>query len=208
MNKKISKVLEQLEKKSQHEQKNYHKIDHDERMLAITKDTGIFYNMILRMQKPKRILEIGTSTGYSTLWFADAVLGQNAKITTIEQNPKKIKTSTDNFHRAGVSKIIQIKEGNAKKVLEQMLKEFRASKTKRYFDFVFIDADKEQYSFYFDAGLEMLKVNGIIAADNIIYPERFKKYIKKYMAHVYKKNHVQTVVVPIGNGQQISIKIR
>ncbi|MEK6930629.1 MAG: O-methyltransferase, partial [Thermoproteota archaeon] len=77
---KISHVLRTLEKRSDYEQKNYSKIHHDERMLAITKDTGIFYNVLLKIHKPKKILEIGTSTGYSTLWFADAMTGKNSKI--------------------------------------------------------------------------------------------------------------------------------
>lgn len=207
MNKKISNVLDELEKKSQYELKHYSKLSHDERMLAITKDTGVFYNVLLRATKPKRILEIGTSTGYSTLWFADAVICQKSKIITIEQNPNKIKMATKNFQKARVSKIIQIKHGNAKNILNQMLKEFKKSKAKKYFDFVFIDADKEQYSFYFDAGLKMLKKDGIIAADNMLYPKRFQKHIKKYISHIQKKSNVQTVVLPIGNGQQISVKI-
>ena len=208
MNKKITRILTELEKSSQYELKNYHKISHDERMLAITKDTGIFYNTLLKMQKPKRILEIGTSMGYSTLWFADAVLDQNSKIFTIEQNPKKIKIATKNFQKAGVTKIIEIRQGNAKEILNKMLSEFKKSKTKKYFDFVFIDADKEQYSFYFEIGLQMLKKDGIIAADNIIYPKRFNRYIKKYLTHIGKKKNIQTVIVPIGNGQQISIKTK
>jgi predicted O-methyltransferase YrrM len=208
MDKKISRVLKRLENKSNYEEKNFDKIPHDERMLAITKDTGIFYNIILRMQKPKRILEIGTSTGYSSLWFADAVLEQKTKILTIEQSQKKIEMANRNFKCAGVSKIIQIKQGNAKDILNQMLKEFRKSKSRKYFDFIFIDADKEEYRFYFDAGLEMLKNGGIIAADNIIYPERFQMYIKKYMDYVYTKKNIQTSIIPIGNGQQISIKIK
>jgi len=208
MDKKISIVLKRLESKSNYEEKNFDKIPHDERMLAITKDTGIFYNTILRMQKPKRILEIGTSTGYSSLWFADAVLGLKTKILTIEQSPKKIEMATRNFKSAGVSKIIQIKQGNAKDILNQMLKEFRKNKSRKYFDFIFIDADKEEYRFYFDASLKMLKNGGIIAADNIIYPERFQMYIKKYMAYVYTKKNIQTSIIPIGNGQQISIKIK
>lgn len=208
MNRKISKILDNLEKKSQYENKNYHKIDHSERMLAITKDTGIFYNTLLRSTKPKRILEIGTSSGYSALWFADAVIGQKTRIITIEKNPNKIKLATKNFQKAGISKIIQIKQGNAKQILSEMLREFKKSKTKKYFDFVFIDADKEQYRFYFDATLQMLKKDGIIAADNIIYPERFQKHIKKYLAHVRKKPGIQTVIIPIGNGQQISIKTK
>lgn len=208
MNKKIARILTELEKNSQHELKNYHKISHDERMLAITKDTGIFYNTLLKIQKPKRILEIGTSTGYSTLWFVDAILDQNSEIFTIEQNPKKIKIATKNFQKAGVSKIIKIVQGNAKEILNQMLKEFKESKTKNYFDFIFIDADKEQYSYYFEMGLQILKKDGIIAADNIIYPKRFGKYIKKYLAHINKKKNIQTVIIPVGNGQQISLKIK
>ena len=208
MDKKISRVLKRLENKSNYEEKNFDKIPHDERMLAITKDTGIFYNTILRMQKPKRILEIGTSTGYSSLWFADAVLGLKTKILTIEQSQKKIEMATRNFKSAGVSKIIQIKQGNAKDILNQMLKEFRKNKSKKYFDFIFIDADKEEYRFYFDASLKLLKKGGIIAADNIIYPERFQMYIKKYMDYVYTKKNIQTSIIPIGNGQQISIKIK
>ena len=208
MDKKISIVLKRLESKSNYEEKNFDKIPHDERILAITKDTGIFYNTILRMQKPKRILEIGTSTGYSSLWFADAVLGLKTEILTIEQSQKKIDMATRNFKSAGVSKIIQIKQGNAKDVLNQMLKEFRKNKSRKYFDFVFIDADKEEYGFYFDASLKMLKRGGIIAADNIIYPKRFQTYIKKYMDYVYAKKNIQTSIIPIGNGQQISIKIK
>ena len=208
MDKKISIVLKRLESKSNYEEKNFDKIPHDERMLAITKDTGIFYNTILRMQKPKRILEIGTSTGYSSLWFADAVLGLRTKILTIEQSQKKIEIATRNFKSAGVSKIIQIKQGNAKDILNQMIKEFRKKKSRKYFDFIFIDADKEEYRFYFDASLKLLKKGGIIAADNIIYPERFQMYIKKYIDYVYTKKNIQTSIIPIGNGQQISIKIK
>lgn len=206
MNKKISKVLKKLEKKIKYEERYHHKIPHEDRMLAITRDTGIFYNTFLKIQNPKRILEVGTSTGYSTLWFADAILSQKAKIVTIEQSSKKIEIATRNFKNAGVSKIIQIKQGNAKKTLNQMLKDFKKNKSSKYFDFVFIDADKEEYRFYFETCLKMLKKGGIIAADNITYPERFQKHIKKYLDYVYNKKHIQTVIIPIGNGQQISIK--
>jgi predicted O-methyltransferase YrrM len=196
-------VLHSLEKRAEFEQKNYNKIHHDERMLAITKDAGIFYNMLLRIQKPKKILEIGTSFGYSTLWFADA-MSKNTKIVTIEKNSKKIKIAQNNFRKAGVSNMIEIKEGIAKDVLIQLSKS--KSKTKEHFDFIFIDADKEEYPFYFDICLPMLKKGGIIAADNIIYPRRFKKYIKKYLNHINGVKNIQSITVPIGNGQEISFK--
>ena len=173
-------------------------------MLAITKDTGIFYNMLLRIQKPKKILEIGTSTGYSTLWFADA-MSKNSKIITIEKNPKKVKLAKKNFRKAGVSNRIEIKEGIARDILIQLSK-FKKSKTQERFDFIFIDVDKEEYPFYFDICLPMLKKDGIIAADNIIFPRRFKKYIKKYLNHINGIQNVQSITIPIGNGQEISFK--
>lgn len=201
MNKKIAQVLHSLEKRADYEQKNYNKIHHDKRMLAITKDTGVFYNMLLRIQKPQKILEIGTSFGYSTLWFAEAI-SKNSKIITIEKNPEKIKLAKKNFLKAGVSNKIEIKEGIAKDVLIQLGK----SKIQEHFDFIFIDADKEEYPFYFDICLPMLKKGGIIAADNIIFPRRFKKYIKKYLDHINEIQNVQSITVPIGNGQEISLK--
>lgn len=204
MNKKIVQVLHSLEKRAEHEQRNYNKIHHDKRMLAITKDTGIFYNILLRVQKPKKILEIGTSFGYSTLWFAGAI-SKNSKIITIEKNPKKIKYAKNNFRKAGVSNMIEIKEGIARDVLIQLGKS-KKSKIQERFDFIFIDADKEEYPFYFDICLPMLKKGGIIAADNIIFPRRFKKHIKKYLNHISGVKNVQSITVPIGNGQEISFK--
>ncbi|GKS67701.1 O-methyltransferase [Nitrosarchaeum sp.] len=205
MNKKIVQILHSLEKRSNYEEKNYKKIPHDQRMLTITKDTGIFYNILLKTHKPKKILEIGTSFGYSTLWFADAIIGRNSKIITIEQNPHKISIAQKNFRKAGVSKMIEIKEGVAKDVLLELKKSVK-SNSKNYFDFVFIDADKEQYALYFDVCLSMLKKDGIIAADNILFPTRFKKYMKKYLDHIHKISFVESITISIGNGQEITFK--
>jgi predicted O-methyltransferase YrrM len=205
LDKKITSVLCTLEKRSNYEEKNYKKIPREKRMLAITKDTGVFYNILLKTHKPKKILEIGTSFGYSTLWFADAIIGKNSKIITIEQNPKKINLAQKNFRKAGVSQMIEIKAVMAKDVLLELKKSLR-SNPKNYFDFVFIDADKEEYSFYFDICLSMLKKDGIIAADNILFPTRFKKYIKKYLNHIHKISSVESITIPVGNGQEISFK--
>lgn len=199
---KIAQVLHSLEKRADYEKENFTKIHHDKRMLAITRDTGIFYNTLLKIQKPKKILEIGTSFGYSTLWFASAI-GKKSKIITVEKNPKKIKFAKKNFQKAGVSDMIEIKEGIAKDMLIQLGK---SKRTKESFDFIFIDADKEVYPFYFDICLPMLKKGGIIAADNIIFPRKFKKHIKKYLEHINEIKDIQSITIPIGNGQEISFK--
>lgn len=199
---KIAQVLHSLEKRADYEKENFTKIHHDKRMLAITRDTGIFYNTLLKIQKPKKILEIGTSFGYSTLWFASAI-GKKSKIITVEKNLKKIKFAKKNFQKAGVSDMIEIKEGIAKDILIQLGK---SKRTKESFDFIFIDADKEVYPFYFDICLPMLKKGGIIAADNIIFPRKFKKHIKKYLEHINEIKDIQSITIPIGNGQEISFK--
>ena len=101
--------------------------------------------------------------------------------------------------------MIEIKEGTAKDVLLELKKSIK-SNSKNYFDFIFIDADKEQYSLYFDICLSMLKKDGIIASDNILFPIRFKKYIKKYLNHIHGISSVESTTIPIGNGQEISFK--
>ncbi|EGG42307.1 O-methyltransferase family protein [Candidatus Nitrosarchaeum limnium SFB1] len=199
MNKKIASVLRSLDRRSTYEEKNYHKVERDQRMLAITRDTGIFYNLLLKTHQPKKILEIGMSVGYSTLWFAGSI-SKKSKIITIEQNPQKIERAKINFKKAGVSKMIDIKQGVAKDVLTKLSK----SKSREQFDFIFIDADKEQYSLYFDLCVPLLKKDGIIAADNILYPTRFKKYIQKYLNHIHKNKRFDSVTVPVGNGQELS----
>ena len=73
MNRKILDVLSKLDIKANKERAGEVTMDRNERMLAITSDTGMFFNIILKSINAKRVLEIGTSTGYSTLWFADAI---------------------------------------------------------------------------------------------------------------------------------------
>jgi caffeoyl-CoA O-methyltransferase len=208
MNNKIYQVLSKLQKQSQLEEAGKVNVPHDEKMLAITPDTGKFFNIFLKSANTKNMLEIGTSTGYSTLWFADALITNHkhdCSIITIEENSSKIKRAKNNFEKASVSNIITIKKGKAKNVLNDLSKKF--SKNSQKFDFVFIDADKENMIKYFDQVLPLVKKGGIIAADNILFPEKFRPLTGKYSKHVQKQTNVQTVTVPIGNGEEISFKI-
>ena len=191
-------------------------MDRNERMLAITSDTGMFFNIILKSINAKRVLEIGTSTGYSTLWFADAIKyndpnNEDGHIITIEENPSKIKRARKNFEDAGVTDIIDMRQGKAGDLLRSMLKEYQNSIKKekaKQFDFIFLDADKENCIDYFELTLPMLKVGGMIAADNILHPESCVPEMTKYSEYVKKMRNVQSVTVPIGNGEEITIKIK
>jgi caffeoyl-CoA O-methyltransferase len=169
-------------------------------MLAITADTGIFFSLLLKAIKARRILEVGTSAGFSTLWFADAIgKNRNTKVITIEMNPQKVERALKNFKEAGVDKMIEIKQGLALDLLHNL---------RGKFDFVFLDADKENIVRYFDLVLPMVRIGGIIAADNMLYPYRFRVTMRKYARHVHGKPNIQSVTVPIGMGEEITIKLR
>lgn len=177
------------------------KVAPGQEMLAITADTGMFFSILLKSIKARRVLEIGTSSGFSALWFADALVENKGSITTIEQNPKKIEWARKNFKQAGVDGMIKIMEGKALDVL-------RGLDSRKKFDFVFIDADKENIMEYFSLVLPMTRVGGIIAVDNMLYPERYRRCMSRYAKHVQSLPDAQSVTVPIGMGEEITIKLR
>lgn len=197
---KVLSVISRLNMQSNRERSGRVKVAPDQEMLAITADTGIFFSVLLKAIKARRILEVGTSAGFSTLWFADA-MGKNhsTRIITIEMNPQKVERALKNFKEAGVDKIIEIKQGIALDLLRKL---------KGKFDFVFLDADKENILRYFDIVLPMVRIGGIIAADNMLYPDHFRPAMRKYARHVHTKPNIQSVTVPIGMGEEITIKLR
>lgn len=201
----IFDVLEKLEEQSSLEKSRQVDVPSDERMLAITKETGELLNMLIRLKNAKNMLEVGMSVGYSTIWCAEAIRENNGKIITIEQNPKKIKRAKENFQAANVTDTISIQEGLAIQVIRELSLQ---EKYKEYFDFVLIDADKENVIEYFDMILPMVSVGGAIITDNMLYPEKYREDMKKYASHIQANQDVRTITSPIGNGEEITIKLR
>jgi predicted O-methyltransferase YrrM len=196
----VLKVISRLNKQANRERNGRVKVEPDQEMLAITADTGIFFSVLLKAIRARRILEVGTSAGFSTLWFADAIgKNSNTKIITIEMNPQKVEWALKNFKEAGFDKMIEIKQGLALDLLHNL---------KGKFDFVFLDADKENIIRYFDLVLPLVRIGGIIAADNMLYPDHFRPVMRKYARHVHSKPNTQSITVPIGLGEEITIKLR
>ena len=217
MRSRIVKVLTELEKQSVLERSGLAEVSHEDSMLAITSDTGKFFSILLSAMNTKKILEVGTSVGYSTLWLAYSFYqnkenshSPKGNITTIDNNPLKIKKATTNFKNAGVSGLIEIIEGNALKVLNQLSNHVKENPDdqSQYFDFIFLDADKENLQEYFDLAISIVKKGGVIVTDNVLYPEEYRPSMSKYIEHIRKKDFVQSVTVPIGHGEEVSLKIR
>ena len=206
INEKIQYVLTRLEKDIDYETKHLDEIPSEKRLNCVSKNIGMFYNILLKSINAKNILEIGMSVGYSGLWFADAVMSNkqlDGQIITIDREKFKIDRARRNFEEAGVDSLIKIREGEARKILQEIKAEFKEN----YFDFIFIDADKESYIEYFDLCLPLVRKGGIIGADNILFPERFNEMMTDYLSHVRSKSNVQSVTIPIDNGEEVTIKI-
>lgn len=203
-NPKIDLVLKKIEKQERFEQENPDKLSMSEKVLSIGRSTGIFYNILLQNMRAKKVLEIGMSIGYSTIWFAEALSKTEGKVISIDNNEKKIERAQKNFEEAGVDEFIEIQNGDALEILSKIYKEPNSFES---FDFVFIDADKERYIQYFDMLLPMVKPGGIIGADNILLPERYQKFTKPYLQHIKKNPNIRSVTIPIDNGEELSLKL-
>ena len=198
MDSRIFRVISRLGRQSEKEERGDSNVKRGQEMLAITADTGLFFSILLKAIKAKRVLEVGTSAGFSTLWLADGI-GRTGSLITIEMDSLKIERARKNFKQAGVDKLIEIKNGSACNVLRTL---------RGKFDFALLDADKENITKYFDLVLPLVRVGGIIAADNMLYPIAFRPIMKKYARHVRRRRNVQSVTVPIGMGEEITIKLR
>ncbi len=213
-------MIDRLEKQSELERSGKTNIPHNDLMLAITRDTGKFLNILISSMNANRILEVGTSTGYSTLWFALALTqneynaSQKVKqnIITIDNNPQKVKRAEKNFIEAEVQNKIKIIEGNALDILSHLSNDnsYYSSDNDddNLFDFIFLDADKENLINYFDMVLPLLRKRGVIVTDNVLYPEEYRLEISKYIEHIRRNESIMSVTVPIGYGEEVTIKIK
>ena len=204
MNKAILDTLRRLEHRSKMENSRAVIVSPGQLMSAITWNTGQLFNIMLRSMGATRVMEIGTSTGFSTIWMAEALSERDGRIYTIEADVEKIQRARQNIQDAGVEALVKIMEGNALDVLSEMIK---SGIYDSFYDFVLIDADKENVETYFETSLQMVRKGGIIAVDNMLYPERFSDIMNRFAEAIRQNPAVRSVTVPVGNGEEIAIKL-
>ena len=130
--------------------------------IAISPTQGKLLQVLARLCNAKKILEIGTLSGYSTIWMAKA-LPNDGKLVTLELDPKHAAVAGKNIQRAGLDKIVEIRLGKALDLLPQLVKENAGP-----FDMIFIDADKIPYTEYFQWSLKLSRPGTLIIADNVV----------------------------------------
>lgn len=171
------------------------------------KETIKFLEFMVSMKKPLRILELGTAIGYSAILMHDAA-GTNPHITTIERNEEMIKLAKENIKNFNLEDKIKIEEGDCLEILEKLDEPY---------DLIFMDAGKGHYNHFLPHCLRLLKEDGIIIADNVLFRgmvasdelvKRRKitivKRMRTYLEMVSNDKNLVTSVIPMGDGIAIT----
>ena len=168
-----------------------------------------FLELIIKVSNSKKILEVGTFTGLSALSMALA-LPDDGKLIALDKNTETNKIATDFFKKANQEKKIQTIIKPALESIEEL------KKKNNYFDIVFIDADKDNYKKYYDSTLELIKKNGLIIIDNVLWHgevadknnnEKYTNIIREFNEHVKKDKKTNQVIIPLGDGFTVCRKL-
>ncbi|MCW5135394.1 O-methyltransferase [Burkholderia cenocepacia] len=130
--------------------------------INVAPNQGKLLQLLATIRGARRILEVGTLGGYSTIWLARA-LPPGGALVTLELNPAHAKVATQNIARAGFAQVVSVMVGSAKDSLARLIDTGEAP-----FDFIFIDADKDNNAVYLDAALKLSRPGTVIVVDNVV----------------------------------------
>jgi len=179
----------------------------DEQRLQISISQAQFLQSIVKAAKVKKILEIGSFTGFSALSMALA-LPKDGSLISLDKNETTAKVAKSFYDKAKEKRIKQI----IKPALES-LKELE--KNKEIFDLIFIDADKDNYANYYDSAINMINAGGLIIIDNVLWHgevadknnnDKFTNIIRDFNEHVKKDQRITKNIIPVGDGLTVCIK--
>jgi predicted O-methyltransferase YrrM len=167
----------------------------DEFMLSVGHDTGQLLNILAKGAGARRILELGSSYGYSTLWLAEAARETDGMVFSLEINSTKQEYARATIARAGLA-------GHAEFFLGDALETIAALEGP--FDFVLLDLWKDLYISCFDLFYPKLKAGSIVVADNMLRPDEYLPEALKYRRHARSRPKITSVLLPVGSGIELS----
>ena len=166
-----------------------HETERARRMLNITPDTGEFLSVLVRFGTARRVLEIGTSNGYSTLWLAEATAAIDGHVTTLEVAEDKVALARSTFARSGLAAHITLVHGDAGQWL--------AGAAEGCIDLLFLDSDRGQYAGWWPQLRRVLRPGGLLVVDNAT---SHAEEMKPLCLLLDADPDFSTSVVPVGNG--------
>ncbi len=156
------------------------------RHLNVEPAEGAYLRDVARKAKAKRILEVGTSTGYSGIWMAMALRGNGGKLITLEIDPGRRRVAEENFRTAGLADLVEVRLGDALREIP---------KVEGPFDMVFLDAEKSDYLKYYDLVIGKMRKGGVITAHNVVsHPGP----MADFLARIKSDPRVKTEIVTPG----------
>ena len=175
----------------------------------VQKETAKFLELMITMNRPKKILELGTAIGYSAILMNQAS-GGLSEITTIERDEKMIELAKANIEKYGLQNKITVLQGDCLEILENLHEEY---------DMIFMDAGKGHYNHFLPHCLRLLKKEGVLIADNVLFRgmvaskelvKRRKitivKRMKSYLELVSNNEELITSVIPMGDGISVTVR--
>jgi predicted O-methyltransferase YrrM len=167
----------------------------DEMLLPVGRATGTLLNLLAREAGARRILEVGSSFGYSTIWLAEAARAVHGKVISLELKAAKTEYATAQLARAGLAGFVEFRVGDALATLAGLAGPF---------DLVLIDLWKNLYVPVFELLHPKLAPGALVIADNMIEPASARPHAQAYRHAVHCARDMSSVLLPVGNGIELS----
>jgi len=202
MDQTVENIIREYEKRSDAETARSREMDdkeffrhRDEFLLSVGSATGQLLNLLARQSGAKTILEVGSSFGYSTVWLAEAARANGGRLITLEAIAEKQEYARTQIQKAGLADFVDFRHGDARDSI---------AKLEGTIDFVLLDLWKDLYIACFDLFYPLLSPGALVVADNMLYPESSKTHAMNYRKHVRIKRDIQSILVPVGSGLELS----
>jgi predicted O-methyltransferase YrrM len=204
MDERVKAVLADYERRAAEEEKIIAAASPDEFakrindfLLPVGPATGTMLHLLATGARANTILEIGTSYGYSTVWLADAARANRGRVHTVELSEKKVAYAREQLQRAGLATCVEFHIGSALDILPSLAGPF---------DFVLVDLWKDLYTRCLELIHPKLAHGALIAADNMLHPPSARAHAEAYQKLVRTKGDLDSVLLPIGSGVELSRK--
>lgn len=198
----VRAVLEEYEARAAHEEGLWDKMSPqeaekriDEMLLPVGRATGTLLNLLAKEACARRILEVGSSYGYSTVWLAEAARAVGGKVTSLELRSAKTEYANERLARAGLADYVEFVIGDALESLAALSGPF---------DLVLIDLWKNLYVPVFGLLHPKLAPGALVIADNMLEPASARPHAQAYRHAVHVARDMSSVLLPVGNGIELS----
>ncbi|HUA49507.1 MAG TPA: class I SAM-dependent methyltransferase [Solirubrobacteraceae bacterium] len=170
--------------------------DRLERFRNVEPPTAELLGVLIRATRARRILELGTSNGYSTIWLADAAEATGGRVVSVENDAARTELARSNLATAGLVERVELRSEDAANVL--------AGSDDRAWDFVFLDAERPAYPAYLGDLLRTLAPGGVLAVDNVISHEQ---ELVEFTRLIEAESALTQTVVPVGAGLRLAVRM-